>query len=206
MADPLKSGDFCRWDIHRWKHKWTILWWALERSILRLLPGELRSSCNFYSGPFLSNLTSYLPCCLQMVPILNLVLRISAPRHRIKSFLILALLVTIETYWCREELIGHSGHLSSVMFWRSYNCGVIILSHFWYGHALFLSQAPNCTCLLWMVDVVQQLSVKFAIFFFFFLSMGHELLEHFLTKFHNFAGQPLFAPESDMHQLKGKRN
>jgi len=53
---------------------------------------------------------------MQVVPILNLVLRILALRQQIKSFLILALLVTIEMYWHREEHIGHSGHLSSVMF------------------------------------------------------------------------------------------
>jgi hypothetical protein len=38
-----------------------------------------------------------------------------------------------------------------------------------------------------MIDIVLQLSSKFA-FFFPFHSIGHELLEHFLAKFHNFAG------------------
>jgi len=31
-------NHFCWRNIHRWKHKWTIMWWALERCICRLLP------------------------------------------------------------------------------------------------------------------------------------------------------------------------
>jgi hypothetical protein len=53
---------------------------------------------------------------MQVVPILNLVLRILDMRQQIKSFLILALLITIEMYWRREEHIGRSGRLSLVMF------------------------------------------------------------------------------------------